>query len=149
MNYFQRLWTKTPLSNKITLAVLALVIDLIPIFCLCWSLSLPPGSKYQTFDIVVSVIAVPLFLLGIPFALSAQDLAQIEKREKEVAKDQQDFLNDEDGYLEGMAERVITEIEFDMEIKELTDLQKRKFVNKILYKIVSHFRGLGKEKEKI
>jgi uncharacterized membrane protein len=147
MNYFQRLWTKTPCGNKITLAVIAIIITLIPIFCLGLSLSLP--SQQQTLGVVVSIIAIPLFLFGIPFGFAAQDLVQIEKREREEAKDRQNFLSDESGYLDKMAAGIVESIVWQMDLKDLTITQKRKFVNKILYKIVAEFRGLGKEKRKI
>src|SRR5208337_907071 len=134
MNYFQRLWTKLDRSSKLNLLFIDIAIGALLVFILALCI-----SRHETDSIILMSVSIPVFLIGIPLMFGSTRLKEIEKWEKEEAKDRQDFLNDEDGYLDNMAARVITEIEFRMELKELTIKQKRKFVNKILYKIVSKF----------
>lgn len=105
MNYFQRLWTKLDRSSKLNLLFIDIAIGALLVFILALCI-----SRHETDSIILMSVSIPVFLIGIPLMFGSTRLKEIEKWEKEEAKDRQDFLNDEDGYLDNMAARVKTVI---------------------------------------
>jgi hypothetical protein len=130
MSYFQRFWTKLDSGTKWNLFAMGLLVGAIIAIMLTITI-----AHHDTGAIIICSIALPVFVIGTPLLFGNSSLKMIENSEKEAEEDRQDFLNNEDSYLDRMAEAIAREVEWRIKFKELSAKQQRKFVTKVLYKM--------------